>query len=351
MTDGERGKGQSSTSSSEIHDGDLVLCELKPFPMWPAQVIPLDLSKLVLGLDKADVLKVQEDHRAKLRMNKKSTETFLVRFYGDGSWEFVQKGMMKLWCDSSRNDKTIEGAVKKLHRMKDESSKKLYLQAVSEITYCAYKHRVKPSQDKLTALRRDLARRRKETGVEIDLDLLDVRDHMKEGLESSKPKPKLTSDKKGQRPEQREHKKRANQNHRGGGKENKVTVKVKGCKRPHKAADDPVPAPPAKKKKSTLVGMMLQPAMEFWSKATKRAAPAGPPSQAPASDACSDEAGKVSPTAILDQELKAVAKRKKEQEDTKKRVLNALREKSKSTESDDAKVLAKLIKDVVEATG
>mmetsp|Transcript_573 Transcript_573/g.1655 ORF Transcript_573/g.1655 Transcript_573/m.1655 type:complete len:335 (-) Transcript_573:110-1114(-) len=261
------------------------------------------------------------------------------------------QGMMKLWCDSSRNDKTIEGAVKKLHRMKDESSKKLYLQAVSEITYCAYKHRVKPSQDKLTALRRDLARRRKETGVEIDLDLLDVRDHMKEGLESSKPKPKLTSDKKGQRPEQREHKKRANQNHRGGGKENKVTVKVKGCKRPHKAADDPVPAPPAKKKKSTLVGMMLQPAMEFWSKATKRAAPAGPPSQAPASDACSDEAGKVSPTAILDQELKAVAKRKKEQEDTKKRVLNALREKSKSTESDDAKVLAKLIKDVVEATG
>mmetsp|Transcript_9408 Transcript_9408/g.24155 ORF Transcript_9408/g.24155 Transcript_9408/m.24155 type:complete len:360 (+) Transcript_9408:392-1471(+) len=120
----------------EPQHGDIVWAKLDAFPWWPAQIIPLELGKVINVPDAAAEYKTyleQSGGGSAGKKRKRPQENIhFVYFFGDGSWDFMPSGCLKKF------DMSKESGMQEVARdtLNDEDGKtgKEFLKALNEAT-------------------------------------------------------------------------------------------------------------------------------------------------------------------------------------------------------------------------
>ena len=246
----------ASSSAVVLEDGALVWGYYVGFPMWPAQVIPLELCHLALGRTRFEM--EQELFVEQRKRQKHDNKLYLVRYYGDGSYDFLSKKQVREFQigEKGATEQGVQATMRNLRAMKGvgknvaEANALCFRRAVWEMEYCAHRRRG-ASQAQLMRLFPDVM----DGAGEIDLQVLDIGDHNR--YLSYPAAREVAAAAPASAAEGQDHKN--NDNNGGGGLINQVRAEV-GVLAPEG------PAPKKKRKKkggSTLVGLMMRPTLEL----------------------------------------------------------------------------------------
>lgn len=181
--------------STGREDGNLVWGRFEGYPWWPAQIIPMSLGPITLGVGRV-VLQKEAKKAEKKFVKEGKRQAYLVRFFGDGSYDFLCESNMKDFAineDAQLRPTHQERTMESLRRYGEQTAEN-YAAGIDEIKYCAYRREKYYTDEQLRKIfpsifedsGRGRAERERHT---IDFPFLDIREHMPLPTTSGAPGP------------------------------------------------------------------------------------------------------------------------------------------------------------------